>query len=302
MARPKIFQAPYRDYVFGALILVLAVVESYVPGLWFMSVVAALLFVIGAYITINLKDRGHTIDHIKSLESELHRTECLSLVDDLSAGIAHEINNPLGIIAQEAQWIEHLLKAPTITDKEKEDCSDSIREISAQIVRCKEIISKLLTMAHEMEPVFQKVDINELVTHLLGLIKREASDRSISVVESLAANLPIVQTDSPLLRQVVLNLLINAMHAIEKDGTMEIATRGSSDFVEISIKDSGCGISEENMNKIFTPFFTTKPQGKGSGLGLAICKGIIERLGGHIAVRSQVGRFTAFSIHLPARK
>jgi two-component system, NtrC family, sensor kinase len=302
MAGLKINQAPYRDYIFGALVPVLAAAAGYAQGPWFFAVIAVLLLVTAAFISISLNDREHTVEHIKSLESELHRTECLSLVDDLSAGVAHEINNPLGIIAQEAQWIQHLLKAPAITAKEIEDCSDSIREISAQVVRCKEIISKLLAMAHEMEPVFQKVDINELVTHLIDLTKREASERNISVVESLASNLPIVHTDSPLLRQVVLNLIMNAMQAVVKSGAVEIATRGNSDFVEISIKDSGCGISEENIDKIFTPFFTTKPQGKGSGLGLAICKGIIERLGGHISVRSQLGRFTAFSIHLPAKK
>jgi two-component system, NtrC family, sensor kinase len=119
----------------------------------------------------------------------------------------------------------------------------------------------------------------------------------------LEPDLPIVYSDPPLLRQVVLNLLINATHAIEKDGTITVTTKSDeNESVEIGVTDTGSGITEENLNKIFTPFFSTKPHGKGTGLGLAICRGIIERLGGRISVTSDVGETTTFTIHLPIHR
>jgi len=119
----------------------------------------------------------------------------------------------------------------------------------------------------------------------------------------LEPGLPIVFSDPPLLRQVVLNLLINATHAVEKDGTITVTTKSNENkSVEIGVTDTGSGISEENLNKIFTPFFSTKPHGKGTGLGLAICRGIIERLGGRISVTSDVGESTTFTIHLPIHR
>ncbi len=115
--------------------------------------------------------------------------------------------------------------------------------------------------------------------------------------------MPIVYSDPPLLRQVVLNLLINATHAIEKDGTITVTTKSNkNESVEIGVTDTGSGIPVENLNKIFTPFFSTKPHGKGTGLGLAICRGIIERLGGRISVTSDVGESTTFTIHLPIHR
>jgi signal transduction histidine kinase len=137
---------------------------------------------------------------------------------------------------------------------------------------------------------------------LTDLVEREVFEKNIKIVRKLHPNLPAVYSDPPLLRQVILNLLVNASHAIEKDGVIDVTTATENGAVEIIVRDTGCGIPNENLDRIFTPFFSTKPQGKGTGLGLAICRGIIERLGGYISVKSDVGRSTAFTIHLPIQR
>ena len=244
---------------------------------------------------------GRANQRCRNLEEELHRSRRLSAVDELSAGIAHEINNPLAIIAQEAQWIQHIIRSAASKDPGiAADCSDSLREISLQVDRCKEIVHKLLNLAREMKPVYQHVDINNLLESMTGLVEREAGAKTnVRIVRQFNGDLPPVYTDHPLVRQVVLNLLFNAVQAIERNGVVTISTQAKQDFVDITVEDTGCGIAEEHLPRIFTPFFSTKPQGKGTGLGLAICRGIIERLGGHISVTSEVGKCTTFTIHLP---
>ncbi|MEW6110662.1 MAG: ATP-binding protein [Thermodesulfobacteriota bacterium] len=228
-------------------------------------------------------------------------SEIFSSLDQLSAEIAHEINNPLGIIAQEIEWIQHLLKSDTLQEcRATEDLKDSIREIEAQVQRCKVIVQRLLGLAHQIEPVLQAVNINELAEKLIALVSIEAREKNISVENRLQPDLPIVYTDPPLVRQVILNLLVNAVQAIERNGTIMVTTSITPDgFAELAVEDNGCGIPQQNLDKIFTPFFTTKPEGKGTGLGLVICRKIIERLGGHISVQSEVGKCTIFTVRLP---
>jgi two-component system, NtrC family, sensor kinase len=227
--------------------------------------------------------------------------QVFSTVDELSAGIAHEINNPLGIIAQEIEWIQHLFAKHSLHDlQETDDCKDSLREISRQIDRCKEIIQKLLSLARHMKPVIQTVDVNSVLRTMIDLVQREASEKSIRIHGRLDPDLPLLSSDPPLLRQVFLNLLVNATQAIDKDGVITVTTRTiNSEFVEVGVEDNGCGIPPGNLAKIFNPFFSTKPQGKGTGLGLALCRGIVERLGGTIAATSEPGSCTVFTVRLP---
>jgi two-component system NtrC family sensor kinase len=297
----------YRD--FHPYLLSLLILFSAAP----LALAAGGLFALGAVViaaiafshTRNLLRAAQIAEQRwRTADEQLCRSEKLSTVDEISAGIAHEINNPLGIIAQETQWIQHLLQSEPLKDaKTVGDLRDSLREISIQVDRCKEIVHKLLNLAREMEPVIQGADINDLIEHMAALIEREVATKNIRVTKMLEPGLPIVYSDPPLLRQVVLNLLINATHAVEKDGTITVTTKSNeSKSVEIGVTDTGSGISEENLNKIFTPFFSTKPHGKGTGLGLAICRGIIERLGGRISVTSDVGEKTTFTIHLPIHR
>lgn len=274
----------------------------------YFALLAILLSGLSAFQTLRLLKRSRLRETEKvEHDSFSCRNQIFSSVDQLSAGIAHEINNPLGIISQEIEWLRHILKKQEISSsvdrKDLDDFEDSFREISRQVDRCNEIVQKLLSLARQVEPVIQEVEANDVVLSVLEIVNREARDFNINIVAQLDESLPPISTDPPLLRQAVLNLLVNARQAIERDGEICVSTRRTnSEFVEIEIRDNGCGISPENLNRVFTPFFSTKPEGRGSGLGLAICRGIIERLGGEITVESEFGKFTAFTIKLPVGK
>lgn len=237
---------------------------------------------------------------LKQMNQDMCRSQNLAKIDELSAGIAHEINNPLGIMSQEIEWIQHLLKSKSFEENaEIKDLKESLDYISSQVDRCKEIIRKLLNLAKDLEPVIQCIDTNELISNIASVVNAQATHRNIQIKTELDESLPLIFTDPPLLRQVVLNLIVNAIHAVDQDGFINLITSRENSRIQIVVEDSGCGISQENINKIFTPFFSTKPQGKGTGLGLAICRGIIERLGGDINVTSEVGECTSFIIRLP---
>jgi two-component system, NtrC family, sensor kinase len=232
-------------------------------------------------------------------EGLLH-SQKLEALGELSASIAHEINNPLAIIRQEAEIMGQILKEEAVSPTSQEELQDSVRMIVQQVERCAEIIRNLLDFACKREPVLQAVDLNRIAEDMTRLVEKEARDNQITIERRYDPNLPHIHGDAPELRQVVLNLLSNAAQAIGKDGTITIITRpGAMNTVEMVIQDTGCGIPEENLAKIFEPFFSTKPPGQGTGLGLAISHGLIERLGGGIRVASIVGQGTTFTISLP---
>lgn len=234
------------------------------------------------------------------LDEQLIQSQKLASIGELSAGIAHEINNPLAIIAQEIEWARHQLQDDKADTGNFGELNDSLREIANQVERCREITHKLLDFARKKEPLIQSADINKLIEDMAKLVEREATQKGIRIVRNYRKDLPPVLTDPPLLRQVLLNLLNNAGYAIGGDGTISIKTRiPENGWIEIVISDTGCGIHEKDLTKIFDPFFTTKPPGKGTGLGLSICHGIIVRLGGRITVESEPGKGAAFAVRLP---
>jgi len=235
------------------------------------------------------------------LDEKLVQSQKLASVGELSAGIGHEINNPLAIISQETEWMQHLLKQIGERDsKEVAELQDSLKEVLHQVDRCREITQNLLDFARRKEPVFQEVNVNKLIEDLSRLVEKEAILHQIEILREFQQDLPLVQTDAPSLRQVVLNLLTNATHAVQKDGKIRIATKRSQNgSVDIIVADTGCGIPKDHLAKIFDPIFTTKPEGKGTGLGLSICHGIVDKLGGRISVRSEVGKGSTFVVTLP---
>jgi two-component system, NtrC family, sensor kinase len=238
------------------------------------------------------------------LDERLLQSQKLAAIGELSAGIAHEINNPLAIIRQEAEWMGHLLnKGAGAQLPELEELNGSVAQIVQQVDRCTEIIRNLLDFARKRDPVIQAVDLNRVAEDMTRLVEREAKHNNIVIVRQYEPELPVIYSDAPQLRQVVLNFLTNASHAIGQEGAITICTRKQGDeAVHLVISDTGCGIPEENLGKIFDPFFTTKPEGQGTGLGLSICHGIIQRLGGQILVASRVGEGTSFTIELPIRQ
>lgn len=235
-----------------------------------------------------------------SLNAQLIQSQKLAAVGELSAGIAHEINNPIAIIAQETEWATHLLaEAEKQSGADFAEVRDSLREIRSQVDRCKNITHKLLDFARKREPVLQEVDVARLVDDMARLVDKEASYKNVTLTRILPEDLPRLSTDAPLLRQVVLNLMTNALHAVDKGGLIEVTARADEDVMDIRVSDNGHGIAPENMEKIFNPFFTTKPPGQGTGLGLSLCHNLVLGMGGTILVDSAVGRGTTFTVRLP---
>jgi len=155
-------------------------------------------------------------------------------------------------------------------------------------------------MARELNVVIQQIDINEITKSVYDIVIRESSASNIRVNLSLDPYAPSILSDAPLLRQVLLNIVMNAIQAIGANGEINLRTKSQNkSWVDIEIQDDGCGICEENLEKIFLPFFSTKQETQGTGLGLAICRGIVEKLGGYITVTSKPNLGTIFTVRLP---
>ena len=225
----------------------------------------------------------------------------LASVGELAAGIAHEINNPVAIMVEEAGWVEDLLEEEDLKGAENlEELQRALKQIRTQGARCKEITHKLLSFARRTDPRVQTVSINELVQEVVGLSEQKARFGNVKISLSLSERLLPVKAAPSEIQQVLMNLINNAIDAIDKKGgEVEVTTRGDGDLVVIDVADDGQGIPKSNLQRIFDPFFTTKPVGKGTGLGLSICYGIVKKMGGEITVNSAVDVGTTFHVYIP---
>jgi two-component system, NtrC family, sensor kinase len=225
----------------------------------------------------------------------------LASVGELAAGIAHEINNPIAIMVEEAGWIGDLLQEEDL--KETENVTEfrrALNQIRVQGQRCKEITHKLLSFARRTDPRVREVDLNELVEEVVGVSEQRSRFGNVKISLHLDPALPAVSVSPSEMQQVLLNLINNAIDAIGPGGgDVEITTRVEKENVVVDVKDNGEGIPKAIQARIFDPFFTTKPVGKGTGLGLSICYGIVKKLGGEITVNSAVGVGTTFHIYMP---
>ena len=285
-------------YGTALVLLILVFPLGFQMGLPYAAV--SLLLAALSFVTVTqvLNQKARAEEQKAQSDEQLLQSQKLASIGELSAGIAHEINNPLAIIRQEAEWILHLHKKEIPTDLE--EIKTCLTEIVRQVDRAREITHNLLNFARRRQPVVQAVDLNRIIEDMALLVEKEAQHHHITIVQHLQPELPYITSDSPLLRQVVLNLLNNAIQAIGQDGTLTIITQMAENHqVMIQINDTGSGIPKEHLPQIFDPFFTTKPEGKGTGLGLSICHGIIEKLGGRISVASEVGQGSSFTIKLP---
>ena len=225
----------------------------------------------------------------------------LASIGELAAGIAHEINNPVAIMVEEAGWMEDLLEEEELQDSENfEEFRRSLKQISLQGVRCKEITHKLLSFARKTDPIHRTIQINEVIEEILSICKQRSKFNNIRIQTELNQHLPPISASPSEMQQVFMNLINNAIDAMGSGGgLLEIRSGVDGDNVAVDIADTGHGISKDVMARMFDPFFTTKAVGKGTGLGLSICYGIIRKLGGNLTVDSTVGLGTTFHVHIP---
>jgi two-component system NtrC family sensor kinase len=225
---------------------------------------------------------------------KIMESERLALIGQLSANVAHELNNPLqGIVT-----FSHLL----LEDTECEDLQKSFAEkIVSQANRCRDIIRGLLDFSRQKKPDKILSNINYVLSESLSLVENQALFHNIGIKKEFQEDLPMAIIDPSQIERVFINLIINAVEAMDGFGSLALRTNTNSnrDFIHIIISDTGCGISKENINKIFDPFFTTKDIGHGTGLGLAISYGIIKAHKGTITVDSEVGKGTTFTVRIP---
>ena len=231
----------------------------------------------------------------KKAEHRIQQTEKLVAIGQLAAGVAHEINNPLGIILTYTDLLKEDLKG---MPQQRED----LQTIEKHVSNCQRIVADLLKFAHSQSSACRMdVSINQVIEDAMHMTHNQFRKRGIAVESVLAQGLPVLKLDADRMRQVFINLFMNAAQAISGEGLIRVTSkhRRESRQVEISVEDNGAGIQTAVINKIFDPFFTTKEPGQGTGLGLSLSYGIIQDHGGEIRVNSTVGQGTRFRIFLP---
>jgi len=236
---------------------------------------------------------------------ELTRLSKVSSLGEVSSSIAHDLNNPLAILNEEAGWLSDLLGGAGGSDEAavRREMANSVEQIQAQIRRGREISRRILNWARETEGAGGRVDLNELLTKTLYLLESDMAEVRVQVVRRFAADLPNVAGSVAELRQVFLNLTKNALDSMRgRGGTLTLATVRLGESARVSVSDTGTGIPEGNLARIFEPFFTTKPGDRGTGLGLSISSYIVKKLGGTIEVESRLGEGTTFHVTLPAAR
>ncbi|HBT83743.1 MAG TPA: histidine kinase [Desulfuromonas sp.] len=235
------------------------------------------------------------IKHNRDMEAALAQQGKMASLGVLSSGVAHEINNPLGVILGYASYLEGKIPADDPNFK-------YIHEIKRESKRCKKIVQDLLSYARTPKPALEPTDLNALLGQILDFAANHTDLHQVEIRRQFAANLPPVPADGDQLRQVAINLILNAGAAMPDGGTLTVATRfdQESGMAVIRLCDTGSGIAEEALDKVFEPFFTTKT--RGTGLGLAITRQIIEQHHGRITLESEVGKGTTFTIYLPLRR
>ncbi len=240
-----------------------------------------------------MEERAQNARKIEDLQTRVCKAEQLSSVGLLTAGAAHEINNPLAAISIEAQL---LLKS--INDEKQRN---SVQSIINQTTRISKIINDLIGIAKPVEPMPELTDIELIINNILEILESRIALSDIKVIKNIEPNMPQINVDPKQMEKVFLNLTINAIQAMEKSGELiiNVKTVKDKEMLQIEFSDTGMGIEANNISKIFDPFYSSKKEGERSGLGLTICKSIVKRHNGEINVSSEPGQGSTFSIYLP---
>ncbi len=240
----------------------------------------------------------------KKLQDDLIQIDRLAEIGRMTSGVAHEINNPLAIITEVSGWAEEALEdAEGLSPEDREELEKAIKDIDKQSKRCRRIAHQLLGFARDSAPEKKEFDLHLLLKETTSFLKPQLKFMSVEIVFNFSKEPLSMKSDPKMMEQVFVNLMTNAIYAIREKGDdggrIEIRAMKTDSEVEIGIEDNGTGISEENQQKIFNLFFTTKPPGKGTGLGISICQNIIKKLGGRLDFRSKLGVGTTFTVRIP---
>jgi PAS domain S-box-containing protein len=230
----------------------------------------------------------------RNMERQLLQADKLASLGQLSAGVAHEINNPLGLILGYTQL---LIREESAESEKLED----LKTIEKHTRNCKSIVAALLDFARRTETKRTPVDINQAVQEVLTVINHQFELDNVDIVVNYDETVPTFSGDKEKLKQVIMNLVLNAEQAIEDSGRVSISTTflAQPGEIQVAVQDTGIGIRKEVMDKIFDPFFTTKPVGQGTGLGLSLSYGIIQEHNGEIVVHSEPGMGATFTVIIP---
>lgn len=237
-------------------------------------------------------ERKQTEEDKVRLQEQLRHADRLATIGQLSAGVAHELNEPIASIMGFAQLIK---KYPELSEQVKQD----VEKIMKASLHAREVVKKLMIFARQMPPQKTQVNLNQVIEEGLYFLESRCAKEGIEVVRFLSPDLPKVIADPAQLTQVLVNIVVNAIQAMPNGGILKIKTDSSGKEVLFSVEDTGVGMSEKVRKQIFLPFFTTKDTGQGTGLGLAVVHGIITSHGGTIDVESKVGGGAKFEIRLP---
>ena len=234
------------------------------------------------------------IEQRRLMQTQMAQADKLASIGELSSGIAHEINNPLGIILGYTQL---LLRS----EEPRSDRFNDLKTIEKHVKSCKAIVEDLLNFARTSSPQKEILDIRAVVEEVIGFVRHHSNLENIQIETVFAPKLPPSLMDEKKIKQVLINLLMNAIHAVDRKGTIKITTglNESASRITVEVSDTGHGIEKENLLRIFDPFFTTKPTGEGTGLGLSVSYGIVKGHGGNITVKSELGQGAAFTLSLP---
>ncbi len=244
------------------------------------------------FMVDSLKNRDEQLKNYT--QQKIMESERLATIGQLAAGVAHELNNPLGGILV---YSHLLLEKMESADPKKEQ----LEKIVTQATRCKDIVKGLLDFSRQTEPKLDSTDVNELLQSTLSLVENQSLFQNIHIIKKFSPNLPKTMLDKAQIQQVFINIILNASESMNEKGKLTIATKVSKEdqSIEIEFTDTGCGIPEAYLEKLFEPFFTTKEVGRGTGLGLAISYGIVQKHNGTIQVESHPDKGTTFTIKIP---
>ena len=236
--------------------------------------------------------RKESEEEKSALQHQLIHADRLATIGQLAAGVAHELNEPLGSILGFAQLAK---KCPNLPEQAEQDTE----KIITASLYAREVIKKLMVFARQVPARTVQVSLNQVVEDGLYFLEARCVKGGIAVVRELAPDLPEITADPAQLKQVLVNLVVNATHAMPDGGTLTVSTCAINSFVVLGVEDTGSGMSEAVLEKAFLPFFTTKDVNEGTGLGLAVVHGIVTSHGGSIDVESKPGQGARFEIRLP---